>query len=134
MTVPGSPAETALIGRYAESGELFLRGDRSSLAALAIALRTAPAKVVLSVPTARDPGPYDGFLVEIAVARVRGKVRIERRGEAMVISGEDSSREILAKNLEALGAGGLGDHVHIEYHPEHHYLESRSAPLVVERL
>ncbi len=134
MRAHATAKDDPVIGRYSKSDELAIEATSSALGLLARALRNAPSSVELVIPPEQDAGPYDGFLVEVVVEPTTGKLRIARRGGTLLISGGDESRAVLAKNIESLAEGTLGDHIHVEYHPDHYYLDPSTASLVVERI
>jgi hypothetical protein len=49
----------------------------------------------------------------------------------LAISGDNSKRSVLSKNLRGFAeAGSEDEHLHVEYFPNHFYLAPESAPLI----
>ena len=122
------------------TGSLNLCGNVNGLSRLAdtlIDIGKLPAVIVLI--RERNPSPYDGLLEEISIAlKPDAKVYIGQEEEKMVISGSQEYLSILADNLRFLVENSISFslnsefyHIHIEYYPEHFYLEKESIPLVV---
>jgi hypothetical protein len=84
----------------------------------------------------RNPSPYDRLLKEISIApKLNAKVYVGQMGERMVISGSLEYLSILAENIRHLAEHPISSsavpyHIHIEYYPDHFYLEKESTPLV----
>jgi hypothetical protein len=123
-----------LVGRYTGSDELAIEGMSSGLRLFARTPRGAPCSIDLVTPPAQSVQPYEGFLRVLVVKPSSSKVRFARDGATLLISGSDAFREVLAESIETLADGSLGDHIHVEYHPDHYYLDPASAWLVVTLL
>ena len=119
------------------TGSLNLCGDVSGLTRFADTLTDfgkLPAVIVLN--RERNPSPYDRLLKEISIApKLNAKVYVGQMGERMVISGSLEYLSILAENIRHLAEHPISSsavpyHIHIEYYPDHFYLEKESTPLV----
>jgi hypothetical protein len=122
-----------LVGRYTSSGDLALEGPPDALRSLARRLRQAPSSIPLGRPASGNPSPYDGFLETIEVQRAETKVTIRKREGALLVCGNGACLEVLAANVEALSEDEtVGEHLHLDYHPGHFFLDPTSSPLVVE--
>ncbi len=130
----------AATGAFSRAGEVELRGDVVAMGRIAELLRgRAEEQVRVDLQCAdSEATPYDGFLkfldIEIRNEEPRIKVVIER--DALRVVGSSDMMKILAENIEMLiddvKRSGVGEkHLHIEYHPDHYYLDSSSAPLVL---
>jgi hypothetical protein len=88
----------------------------------------------LAIPHNEGPAQYDGFVGQIRVILGDNRVRISLEGAVLSIEGRQAYLSLLAENIASLAADNapLGSHLHIEYHPNHYYLEEGSVPLVVE--
>jgi hypothetical protein len=123
-----------IVGKYSLAGDLQIEGSAMALASLARALRQAPSVLDLGMPSNEEPAPYDGFLRQIVIRPARGKVQIERDDSILLISGDPDFRSVLAENIESLLKAGDASlsHLHVDYHPDHFYLEPTSSSLVIE--
>ncbi|MGW1157846.1 Imm32 family immunity protein [Streptomyces sp. NPDC002513] len=118
--------------REDSTGEMELSGTRSELLALGRELRSGRGEIL--IPKASNPFPYDRALSRIEFQQASGKVRISPSGdgEAMEIQGELDSLALLADNIEGFALeADQGDHLHVDYFPEHDYLAEGSESLVV---
>ncbi|MEV0907296.1 Imm32 family immunity protein [Streptomyces hokutonensis] len=114
------------------TGELELSGTRSELLALGRKLRSGEGETLLAkVP---DPFPYSRSLLRIEVHQASGKIRISSSGdsESLNVEGRLESLSLLAENIEGFALeADQGDHLHVDYFPEHEYLVEGSGSLVV---
>jgi hypothetical protein len=82
-----------------------------------------------------DPSPYQGFLPGIVVRSVpesRVVLSVDGGEGVLNIVGSSDFLCILAENLLDLCREGVrGEHLHIEYFPEHFYLAESRVSLVV---
>ncbi|MFJ9379408.1 hypothetical protein [Streptomyces sp. NPDC101455] len=114
------------------TGELELSGSRSELLALGRKLRSGDGEILLA--KASDPFPYSGSLLRIGVRQASGKVRISSSGDSgsLDVEGRLESLSLLAENIEGFALeADQGDHLHVDYFPEHDYLAGGSGSLVV---
>jgi hypothetical protein len=126
-----------LQARFESDGSVELARSQAGLEAIASILRRSQgARIRLRQP-ADSPGPHAEWISFLEV-RVEDEAKMTmaiERGE-LLLAGEPSSLEILAENLSyfAENPGGLGGHLHIEYHPDHFYLRPGTVPMVVVKL
>lgn len=127
-----------ICARYAEKPqEIELKADQNGLAALSALLSEGRGSIETSVPPV-SAAPYDGYLDRIDVETGEGLVSISRQGKTLKVRGSSDPLSVLAWNLESV-MEGLKDHslatvryhLHIEHYPEHPYLDSNSAPLIL---
>ena len=120
------------------TASLNLCGDVNGLKRLAdtlVDIGKLPAVIVLN--RERNPSPYDGLLKEISIAlKPNTLVYVGQEEERMVISGSQEYLSLLADDIRFLMENSTSSnsefyHIHIEYYPEHFYLEQESIPLVV---
>lgn len=83
----------------------------------------------------RSPEPCEIFIGQLVLARALGRVRIEKVGLSVRISGNPDLIRILAENirdfaLDELRSEGDG-HTHIEYYAEHFFLDRGAEPIIV---
>jgi hypothetical protein len=123
-----------LAARAVETGELKLSAERRELLALAGAAEAGSGYFSLAADA--DVTPYDVALSDLEIRpvdRPTVRVAVGEAGKRLVITGDSSSLGVFAQNLRGLAETPItGDHLHIEYYPEHFYLDSESLPLVVE--
>lgn len=119
-------------------GSLNLCGDANRLRRLVDTLADiGKLPAVIELDRERNPSPYDGLLKEISIAlKLGAKVYIGQEEEKMVISGSQECLFILADDIKFLVENSISSnselyHIHIEYYPEHFYVEKESTPLVV---
>ncbi|CAM3243266.1 hypothetical protein STSO111631_09405 [Stackebrandtia soli] len=113
------------------NGEMGLDGTVGSFVALGQLLRRGSGDMDLA--TADDPYPYVGSLSRITVRQSNRKIvmRVVDGKDFEVCGNMDSLRQ-LARNIENFAASAYGkDHLHVDYHPDHWYLEEESVSLVV---
>ena len=115
------------------TGELELRADGPGLVALARRL-VSPGAGHLRLDGVDDPWPYDHSLdrIEVVVSPEWLTITcLDDRG-VLRISGTADRLAILAANVRNLAStGSTGDHLHIEWFPEHFYLSEDSEALVI---
>lgn len=114
------------------TGELELSGTPSDLLTMSRKLRSGEGVALLAKVS--DPFPYSRSLSRIEVRRASGKIRISSSGdsESLSVEGEIESLALLADNIEGFALGAIqGDHLHVDYFPEHDYLAEGSGSLVV---
>ena len=136
---PAASDEVSMIGRYAPDG-VDLCGDPAALQMFARRLTTptATGSCRLCVPTTFPPDPYDGFLASIEISESVGLVQIELEGDVLAIRGAADMLGILAENVvflaeeAVMSEPGKGlNHLHVEYHSDHFFLDPSAIPLVV---
>jgi hypothetical protein len=126
------PSSLSLRVELDADGTIETIGSKGTLRELAKMLR---AQGPLSANLARS-------LVDAAdVVRLRSlsiepdedSLLIATRGDAMVFTGDQRSRDLLAQNIEAFARDPYDPHhhMHIEYFPGHSYIRRGSAPLIV---
>ena len=124
-----------LYGRYSKSGDLELQGSPDSIIQLADLLVSEHQEIDLSTPNAIQSAPYDAFITAIHLKRQEGHVVIQRTDTVLTICGSLENLALLADNLKWLAnqvtVTGCDNHLHIEYYPDHFYLNASSVPLVV---
>lgn len=126
-----------LIGRYDDS-DISLEGHEPALLELARLLRKAgdaDVRPLMIPPT--PPDPYNSYATSLKVEHGASGVRIARNQSQIRISGSSNKLAALAENIEWIANGNPANigsnHIHIEYHPGHFYLEEESIPLVISK-
>lgn len=101
---------------------------------LGLAALLLQGKGEIKTDTQGSPAPYDKFLKSIIIKTVPGQRLTFSATEDgdLLVAGESAGLEILAGNLKwfAEGERTKGDHMHVEYHPDHFYLAEDSIPMV----
>lgn len=124
-----------LYGRYIQSGSIEIKGIPDSIRELAHCIASGNIEINLSLLKNPQLAPYDAFISAIHVKSRKGNIIINRTGSVLNIQGSRGKLLLLSDNLKWLAnqvhTTGNGDHLHIEYHPEHFYLDSASEPLIV---
>lgn len=119
-----------------ESGEVEVAGTVDALEEWASALTWDDVEISTSLGD--DPSPYSLYLVGICVrstAHGLVKMSVDADRQALVFAGSRQSMNVLAENIRGLCREGvLGEHLHIEYFPDHLYLEESRISLVVAPL
>lgn len=117
-------------GRCVPGGELDLALDRETAARLVARLRAGTGRLPLEAGA--DPAPYQRFFREVTVAVAPGRkvaLRMVDAGDTLAITGDPVYLGVLAENVEGLAdSGDVDTHVHVDYFPDHFYLEEGSAP------
>jgi hypothetical protein len=128
-------------GRYSSSDQIEITGNASVLVELADLLICDNKWVVrpLTVPSQELAAPYDGFLSQLR-RDVRDesdeKLLVKRRDDELYICGSPPFLELLAQNIRFLAEDKSqfsGNHLHVEYYPDHFFLSSASDALIFER-
>jgi hypothetical protein len=129
---------TSFVGvraRYARRSGFAVSGDRIALNGLARILRgdaSADAAEVLLQPGS-EAAPYEEFMSKLVVRHDSGRVSVTKKLDEVLITGSPQHLRLLAENIEALADDAEGDrHLHVEYYPDHFYLDQSSEPLVIE--
>lgn len=108
--------------------------DGTTVDFLGLAALLLQGKGEIKTDTEGSPAPYDKFLKSIIIKTVPGQRLTFSATEDgdLLIAGESTGLEILAGNLKwfADGERGTGDHMHVEYFPDHFYLAEDSIPMV----
>jgi hypothetical protein len=123
-----------IVGKYDVTGVEFA-GTADTLSYLARAIRelVVRERFSLSIPPI-SPAPYLGYVQSLELERGAGKVSVSRSGESVNVSGSADSLALLAHNIEQLAfSENCQDHLHIEFRPQHFYLNEESVPLVVTK-
>lgn len=122
--------------RYAAISGFEVSGDRTALHNLAQVLRRdeSPDTAEVWLETGFEAAPYDEFMSRLIVRHDSGRVRVMKESDKVLIKGSPHHLRLFAENIEALADDAEVDqHLHIEYYPNHFYLDQSSEPLVVER-
>lgn len=133
-------AETLRIGWLTASidsvGVVNIYGDRRGLRFLAEFVRArASSKRTLSLDDASELYPEDVPLRGVELVPTAEPVRVAIHGDVLEISGSVELRSVLAYNLDFLSESNpqqtITPHTHIEYWPDHDYLDETSEALCV---
>ncbi|MCT9005385.1 Imm32 family immunity protein [Streptomyces rhizosphaerihabitans] len=114
------------------TGELELSGTRSELLSLGRELRSGHGEISLEMVS--NPFPYSRSLSWMRFHLVSGKILISSSGdnETLDIQGGPEALALLADNIEGFASeADQGDHLHVDYFPEHDYLAEGSGSMVV---
>jgi hypothetical protein len=114
--------------------EVDIEGSGEALAVLGNCLAEDASE--LSTLAEFDPSPYDAVLTTIRVrARPAGRVTfaVESDSRTLRISGAREFLDVLADNVLGFAreAHARGDHIHIEFFPDHYYLDDCPIALVI---
>lgn len=114
-----------------EFGEIEITGDAVEWIAFALALEQG--MVDIDLETVDDPSPYSGAADGLRVSTAPGeKVRFEiEPPRRLVVTGDASLLHGLAQSARTFGFDFQdGQHVHIEYQGEEHFIGRDSIPAV----
>jgi hypothetical protein len=123
-----------IVGKYDVTSVDFT-GTADTLIYLARAIRELVVKERFSlfIPSA-PPAPYLGYVKSLELERGVGKVSVSRSGESVNVSESADYLALFAHNIERLASSeSCQDHLHIEFHPQHFYLNKESVPLVITK-
>jgi len=132
-------ASLLIDARYSPNSGYSLEGSPEALVTLADALESESGGRFDFDPRVRPaegPQPYDEFVDGLVLIPGEGAVRIEKQGRLIEVSGAPDKLGILADNIRDLALGsipGNSEHMHIEYHPDHYFLDESAEPVMVER-
>jgi ribosomal protein S18 acetylase RimI-like enzyme len=131
--------DVPIVARYSGS-EISIEGVSSALLQFAsmLNLRLGHLDCIPLVPDG-PASPYDGYLQIIYVQRTYRLVKIDRAGDILNISGSGANLQILSENVSFVAtqvANDLasGTHLHVEYYPDHPFLDPTAIPLIIECL
>ena len=138
MSRPRDDNRLELVARFGPS-QVDVAGAANELLELAAILKSGPARVVYELLVPRWPAtPYDGFLSSIEIRVRDGSVQILRTSDAIEIQGSAEGLATVAQNIEFLVASQSdpqlaypATHIHVEYYPEHPFLDSEAEPLTI---
>jgi hypothetical protein len=120
-----------IVGRYSFEGDISLEGTQQALSQLAAVVKLA-GTYPLVVPEKALVAPYDAFLERLEITFSDPRVRIARRDRSLSISGPKWGLKALSETISWLSQpSSAGQHVHVEYYPDHYYLDASSEPIVV---
>ena len=146
MTTSKEPNDCAVqtplrvMGRFTTTGEIEISGDKEALIKLAELLAAPPDLSICHfvIPQSFSIEPYDDFIVAAHIVKTEGAVRIKLYENTLTISGSPEKLKILAENIKWLAAqedsaitSRVENHLHIEYHPDHFFLDPETNSLVV---
>ena len=118
-----------------EPGEVEVSGTVETLGEWANALTRGDVEI--STSTGGDPSPYSHYLAGICVrwtAPGLVQMSVDTERQALSFTGSGQSMKVLAENIRGLCREGVpGEHLHIEYFPDHFYLAESQISLVVAR-
>lgn len=113
--------------------EMELRGSGPEFQGFAAGLRSG-REVSVCLDEAPDPSPYDRSLSRVLIRSGSGKVEVALMddGQSLLICGGAEFMAVMAANFDVFAVDGVrGEHVHIEYFPDHYYLAEDADPLVL---
>lgn len=114
-------------------------GSPESIERTAKTLRESPGGQ-LNIALLQAPDPTHGLLLKemrIESTGEREDVVLSVEGETLVIKAGERGIRWLASTMERFARGeitGGAEHVHLEYFPDHPYLQAESTPAVLELL
>jgi hypothetical protein len=120
------------VRRLDATQEMELRGTSEELTGLAGLLISGHGSVDLD--HVDDPSPYGRCLARVDVVRASGPVVVvcAPGSDVLDIRGGSAQLDLLAANIEGFAAeGDVTSHLHIDYLPEHDYLDESAEPLVI---
>jgi hypothetical protein len=129
-------ASLNVAAQFDSTGAVTVTASPSALLALAGALDTESDTIIeLTRIVAVTPYVAAATAIRVRIEAAPG-VSISREDDQLIVAGHPEAIAILAQNVSALASdpSARGDHMHIEYFPEHFYLRPGGLPLVVEAL
>ena len=113
--------------------EIEIAGGYEELQDIATVLRAG--RGMIACGAAGDPSPYAAFFTSIeVVADESDRVRIAADGTTVRILGAAEPLAGLSDVFDDLADEALGDHVHVEWYPEHPMIAKGSIPTVLALL
>ena len=112
--------------------EMELQGTAAELTDLAGLLLSGHGSVDLD--RTGDPSPYSRFLSRVNVIQTSGPIAMmcAEGSDELDIRGGAPQLNLLAANMKGFAdEGDVTCHLHIDYFPEHDYLDESSEPLVL---
>lgn len=125
-----------IVRSAAEPGEVEVSGTVAALETWADALTRDDAEITTG-PGA-DPAPYARHLAGIRTRSTASgpvELSVDEDRRMLTLTGSGESMAVLAENIRGLCREGVpGEHLHIEYFPDHFYLAESRISLVVARV
>ena len=121
------------IVRSDATGEMEFRGSSAQFKEFAAKVRGG-SDVSTSLDEAPAPSPYDSSLSRVIISGGSGKVVIALidGGQSLLVCGAGEFMAVLAATIEGFAEDGVrGEHAHVEFFPDHHYLMEEAEPLVL---
>ena len=124
-----------LVSRYSPGfGETEIAGSRSGLKELVDFLEAGTGKIATDIPD-EDASPYEMYLTGIEVRLVpdrRVTLSVDPARGVLDIAGSQAFLDVMASSIRGLSQSGRSDqHLHVDYFPDHFYLEPSEASLVI---
>ena len=129
-----------LVVQFSASNDLLLEATTNALEELAGILEENSTDNHYKLLTSAQPAAksYEGFLATLQIIKSEGALKVYRDHNMLVISGSPGNCIIFAANLRFLCQETLSQpsmqsvlHIHIEYFPDHPYLDPVSDPVVI---
>lgn len=131
-----------MVAQYSASSDLLFEATVAALGRFADLLEddSLETDFELVVPAEPVAASYEGFLTALHLVKVEGQagLKIYRERNVLIISGGLANSSTFAANIrflqeEALSRPSMQSvlHLHIEYYPDHPYLDPNSDPLVI---
>ncbi len=118
---------------FCQSVEVHMSGSAAELTELAGALASGRESTVAADDDQPAPGDVRLTAVEIrAVPTTRVVISVDADRSCLVVTGDADGLAILGENIQSLADSDVGGHDHIEYFPEHYYVDAQSIPLIVD--
>jgi hypothetical protein len=125
-----------IFGRFSPvSAELI--GAPESLIKLAETLSNDIPSVIYALANPVDLSllPSENFLTTLQIIQEESMVKITVEQDSLIIKGKKEKLSTLAQNIrfhaDLAKSTGENNHIHIEYFPDHFYLDPSSFPLIV---
>ncbi len=124
-----------LICRYSEKSGISIEGTLLAFKEFVEAFSKAEGLYNFQVPKG-SATPYARFLDQILLENGEGKLKICIKENRVICSGEKRYLDILVDNFLSLTQQNhsKGLHFHIEYHPDHFFLDEKAEPILLERI
>lgn len=115
---------------------LYIDGDEKGIQQLVGAIKGKESAAIPLLDSRVFPSARVGILLtNLRVLRTESKNEIRVEGEDLVFAGRPEFIDTIAYSVSTLllkdDPHFNSDHLHIEYHPDHYFLQQTSIPLVV---
>ncbi len=124
--------------REDETEDLELAGTPLELKELAdLILNISDSLLSLDLDLTQEAYPYDKLLGKLQIRfEPEAKVVIQQHEGVLMISGSKENLSVMADNMLQLAghppsSNSIPHHLHLEYYPDHYFLDIESTPLVV---
>lgn len=111
--------------------QIEIESNVDGLRCLSVLLRRPPAEAYLSEP---PPSPYPSWVEHVLIIETDGLLTISAIEHELTIAGKLEYLECLAADCDYMANKKefpSGEHIHVEYYPDHPYMAKNSLACII---